>query len=325
VNDPSTTSWGDVFKCDAHSWEECLPKKDRIGGPSPTGSSYWADFKNCPYLFYLHHVKRMKITPDHSRFDSLREALELGGLYHEGLARYYTEHLKYVDAHGKKVSKVKQTVIDDNCINAMFSIVDAAEKIAPATASQVRRFLEGWLTVKGPGTSEDTRSSTMYVENLATAVGDFPYSTRFDRIMWSDKLKGPCVDEHKTAGRYSETLLMSYRLDPQFLGQIWCWEKSELRKKHGPLKGFRVDLCIKKGVREYPTEWVPISLPAMKDWARDMVDLQSDMLHCVSSRRWPRRRGAACTQWMKPCEAHEHCSSLGKSWFGWAKKVRGDY
>jgi len=42
---------GDVFKCDAHSWEECLPKKDRIGGPSPTGSSYWADFKNCPYLF----------------------------------------------------------------------------------------------------------------------------------------------------------------------------------------------------------------------------------------------------------------------------------
>jgi len=325
VTENTKNSWGGVFAIENHSWEECLPKKDRIGGPSPTGSSYWSDFRNCPYLFYLKHMRRMKITPDHPRFEKLREALELGGLYHEGRARYYMEHLKHVDGHGKKLTKTKQTKIDDKCVNAMFSIVDKAEEIVPNTASQVRRLLEGWLAVAGPGTSRDDRSSTMYIEKLAFAAGDFPFSTRFDRILWSDKLGGPTIQEHKTAGRYSEVLLASYRLDPQILGQIWCWEKSELKKKHGPLKGFCIDLCIKKGVREYPEEWVPIFLPAVKDWARDMTALHSDMLSCLASKRWPRRRGASCTQWMKPCEAHEHCSSLGKTWLGWAKKTKSDW
>ena len=54
----------------------------------------------------------MKITPDHPRFEKLREALELGGLYHEGRARYYMEHLKHVDGQGKKLTKIKQTKID---------------------------------------------------------------------------------------------------------------------------------------------------------------------------------------------------------------------
>lgn len=320
------TSWSGAFgHATGRSWEEVLTKDNRIGGPSPTGSSYWSDFRNCPYLFYLKHVKRVQITPEHPRYEKLRMALELGGLYHEGRARYYVEHLKHVDSHGKKISKTPQTKIDDLCVEAMFSVVDAAEKIVPSTASQVRRFLEGWLAVAGPGTSRDDRHQTMYIENLAVADGDFPYSTRFDRIIWDENLGGPVIQEHKTARVYSETLLMSYRLDSQIIGQIWCWEKSELRKKHGHLAGFNIDLCIKKEVREYPEETIPISYPVMKDWARDMCALHSEMLHCIASRRWPRRRGASCTQWMKPCEAHEHCSSLGKNWLGWQKKSKGEF
>lgn len=321
-----TEGWGGVsFSPEGHSWEEVLTGDERAGGPSPHGSSYWKDFRTCEYLFWAHQVKRMEASPEHPRYDKLREALELGGLYHEALARYYLEHLKHFDRKGKKFSDASQKDIDEACIHAMYDIVNRAEAIVPGTASQTRRYLEGWLQIFGPGTAMDDRRSTMYVEQLVEVNADgFPYSTRWDRVFWDSELNGPVLQEHKTARSYSETLLASYRTDPQMIGQMYCWDHSAFRKMHGPLAGYRVSLCIKGARREYPQEDVPINPKVIKDWAKDQRWLYFQMQQCETLDRWPRRRGA-CIQWMRPCEFHEHCTLLSKgaaAWRGYKEKAR---
>jgi len=314
-------SWGafGVFEAGA-SWEDVLTGTERAGGPSPHGSSWWKDFRTCEYLFWAKHVRGMEAASTHPRFEKLHEALELGGLYHEALARYYLEHLKHFDGQGMAISDASQEEVDEACILAMYDIVNRAEKVVPGTATQVRRYLEGWLQLFGPGRPLDDRRSTMYVEQMVEVDADgFPYSTRWDRVFWDAKLGGPVLQEHKTASFYSEALLASYRTDPQMIGQMYCWERSEFAKRHGPLVGYRVSICVKKAQREYPQEDVPVNGKVIKDWVKDQRWLYMQMQQCAALKTWPRRRGN-CIQWMRPCEFHEHCSLCSRNWYGYSKK-----
>ncbi len=302
---------GGDLTLDGRTWEEAIPSGERLGGPSEWGNSRWKDFIQCPYKYHVKHVRRLKPTPQHPRYEAIMQNLWIGGLYHEARARYYLENLKHVDSHGQRLSELPQPEVDEACAKAMMGLVDKASEIQGFVATEARRLLMGWMTLHGPGTPNDDRNSTMYVENLLeTKCDGFPYTCRLDRVYWDDNLEGPVIQEHKTAAWYSESLLASYRIDPQILGQVYLWETSELKEKHGPLKVFEIDIAVKQKQREYHRERVPVNMAAVKDWARSMKHEWALLQFCMASDSWPRRR-ANCFQWAKPCELHEVCADCG--------------
>lgn len=319
--------WGCNMEQISSSWEDILTDDEREGGPSPNGNSWWKLFETCPYAFYIQHVRRMKMTPNHPRYDKLRKALEIGGLYHEALARYYNAHLKYFNNRGEKIVEAPQKEVDNACTDAMFDIINRAGEVVPGTAAEVRRLLQTWVKIRGPGTVDDDRLDTMYVEELGrVSVKGVPYSTRWDRIKWFDSFQGPGIQEHKTTSRYSEVLLAGYRIDPQILGQIFCWQKSHMFKRHGPLKVYEVDICVKTANPTFPVEQVPIVWDAVKDWFKAKQHEWLHMQQCKLSGKWPRRR-SSCVQYGRMCDLYEHCVSLNgpSAGQGWEKKEKGDF
>ena len=64
------------------SWQDALRQGEAAGGTSPWGNSRYQDFKKCPYYYQFFHVHNMTLRePD--------ENLEIGGLFHEMLAKFY--------------------------------------------------------------------------------------------------------------------------------------------------------------------------------------------------------------------------------------------
>lgn len=308
-----TKGWGNIDiggdgTLDGRTWEDAIPKEERTGGPSEWGNSRWKNFLQCPWKYWVKHVRGLQVAPSHPRYETLQRNLWVGGLYHEARARYYLRHLDFVNQRGEVISNEPQSLVDEECTKAMFNIVDLAAEVQAGVAAEVRRLLMGWITLHGPGTTNDDRATTMYIENLlSTQKAGFQYSTRLDRVRWDEAVDGPLIQEHKTAGFYSESLLASYRMDPQILGQIYCWEHSPLRKKHGPLKAFEVDIAVKGAKREYYRHRVPIVLEAVEDWARCMKFEWASLLNCLATDVWPRRR-ANCFLWARACELHEVCA-----------------
>lgn len=296
---------------DGRTWEDAIPAGERLGGPSEWGNSRYKEFIQCPWKYWVKHVRGLRPTPEHPRYEAIMRNLWIGGLYHEARARYYLENLKHVDSHGTCISDKSQPEIDEACASAMFGIVDAAAEIQGFVATEARRLLMGWMTLQGPGTVNDDRDATMYVEHLLeTDYDGFPYTCRLDRVYWNESLDGPVIQEHKTASFYSESLLASYRTDPQILGQIYLWEHSDFRKEHGALKAFEIDIAVKTKQREYYRERVPINLDAVEDWAKSMRHEWALLQFCLASDSWPRRR-ANCFTWARPCELHEVCADCG--------------
>lgn len=294
-------------RSDGVTWESAIPAVNRLGGPSEWGNSRWKDFLQCPFKYYAKHVRGLTVAPSHPRYEALGKNLWVGGLYHEARALYYLRNLDFVSAKGERIDDTPQGQIDKACTNAMFGVVDLAATIQPLVASEARRLLVGWMTLNGPGTLQDDRDKTMYVEELlAVSSGGFPYTCRIDRVVWDDELDGPVIQEHKTASFYSESLLASYRTDAQILGQIYLWENSPMKKKHGSLKAFEVDIAVKKAQREYHRVRVPINLSAVDDWARCMRIEHASLVSCMATETWPRRR-ANCFLWARACEFQEAC------------------
>jgi hypothetical protein len=275
------------------SWEEILEPSERLGGPSAMGSSKYADFKKCPYYYHFKHVRRM--TP--VEYDS---NLEIGGLYHEARARYYT-------AEGDPVQ-------------AAYDLITRAEEIVPATAGIVRRLFKGWVTLKGPGTPQDDRHLTKGVECLLEVTEPFHYSTRLDRWLLPDN--GPIIEEAKTAGRYDERLRSSYRMDSQFLGQQYLWHRC-MEDEYGPLAAYSIDLVIKTNPPQYPTEYAPVDYGILKNWEYEMQETARELERMKRSTRiWPRRRSYHSCRY---CDLFNHCASNGQNLTGWRRKERHEY
>lgn len=286
------------------SWETVLDKSDRAGGPSPWGNSKWGDFRDCPYLFWWKHVKRMKR-------DEPEEPLEIGGLYHELLARYYKFFLRNEDT-------LSGDDLDKGCIGYARELLEKTDKITPYISSQARNLFDSWLVKYGPGMPLDDRETTYDVETLIEVEEPFHYSARIDRWVMTDF--GPVIIEAKSAKARTTYLLQSYPIDPQFIGQVWLWRK-KMSKKYGKLHGFVVDLATKTNPVGLYRESALVSDEVIRRWEKDMVRLNLNMHRCRVEKFWPKHYGYQC----RFCPLLNHCQSSGKNTVGWKRKERGDY
>ena len=286
------------------SWESVLTPKERIGGPSPMGNSKWGDFRSCPHLYWWKHVKRMKL-------DEPEDALEIGGLYHELRARYYQFYLDYEH-------ELSREELDRGCVDTARELLERTDKVVPYTSSEARRLFDSWLAAYGPGMPLDDRESTYDVENLLEVSSPFPYSARLDR--WIMTEYGPVIMEIKTAGRRDGKLINSYKLDPQFIGQVWLWRKT-MSRKYGKLLSFVVDLTTKTNPVGVTREGVSIPDAVIRRWEQDMRYWHMLRIQCETTNTWPKNYGYRC----RFCSALDHCATNGKNNAGWIKKKRGDY
>lgn len=308
------STWGDIMDDTPHSWLEVMEPEEFVGGPSPTGNSYYSVFEQCPYKFDVAFNQRMKLIQPW-------EPLEIGGLFHECRARYYNKYLELAE------TDIGDKDLDLECEKVMFDLIDRVEKVVPQIAGETRRILRGWLTTHGPERPTDDRHETLLVEVLIETDRGWPYSGRLDRVIWSEELAGPVIMEIKTASKRSEEMLAGYTMDPQFLGQQYLWRYSKYYKKYGPLKAFVVDLAVKTAELRFPRHTVPIINSAIRDWERQRRHTYRDMILCAAAGYWPRHR-SNCVQYVKRCGLTPHCAVLGKGavpFPGYRKKETDEY
>lgn len=280
------------------SWEEVLTPEEKLGGPSPFGSSKWNDFKNCPYLYELKYVRRY-------RPETYNTALEVGGLFHEALARYFAGRL---DGASFKECKARA-----------YDIVNRAGDPAPDISSRVRVLLDHWMTMYHR-TEYSFADRVIAVEILVEKGTPFTYSARLDLVLeWRGGVE---IMDHKTARIYDSNMLMSYRLEPQFLGHMWLWEGSPQEERYGPLKKYTVDLITKTKIPTIDLVDVPIRPHKIKQWDHEMQDhWRWFQKYNKGLYVWPRRTGYQC----RFCDAFEHCASDDDNLRGWVKKSADEY
>lgn len=309
-----TNAWGDIWDFDRRSWEDLLEPSERVGGPSPWGNSKYGELERCMWRYCFFHIKRLAE-------ETVSLPLEIGGLFHECRARAYNAHLAGME------DEYTQEELDETFVEEIFSLVDRVQDYVPNVANEVRRLLRGWLAAHGPGKPGDDRHETLLVEPLIEVDRGFPYSTRLDRVVLSEQYKGPVIMEIKTASRFSESLLKGYNIDPQFIGQQYCWHHSEYRKKYGPLKAFIVDLSIKGAQPSFPRQIVPINPAAMRDWEKEKRFTWAQFKVAEAAGFYPRNRHS-CVMYGKRCEIHDACERPGpvrNKYPGFRKKKRGEY
>lgn len=309
-----TNPWGDIWNHDERSWEDLLDPSERVGGPSPWGNSKYAEMERCFWRYCFFHIKRLR-DPKRS------EPLEIGGLFHECRALAYN-----ADLLGRE-EEYTQDELDETFVEVLFELVERVQDHVPHIANEVRRLLRGWLAAHGPGRPGDDRHETILVEPLIEVDRGFPYSTRLDRVRLSEQYGGPVIMEIKTASRLSESLLKGYTIDPQFIGQQYCWRHSEYYKQYGPLKAFMVDLTIKGAAPSYPREIVPINKAAIRDWEKEKRLQWAHFKSLEAVNYYPRNRHA-CVMYGRRCEIHDACAHPGPvkaKYPGFIKKKAGEY
>jgi hypothetical protein len=290
------------------SWEDALDPADRHGGPSPMGNSKWQVFKQCPYLYQLMFIRKYAKKRK-------SDALELGGLFHEMLARYFIKDME-LRAREEKVPELK---IWNQSKLAALDLAHQVEKIAPGLAAEGIRLFKAWQVLNGRGTVAYDCKQTMFIENLVQVHEPFAYSCRFDRVLKTKH--GAALQDHKTANKYTDRLVSAYKIDPQFIGQKWLWDRT-LAKDYGELEYFEVNLVVKTAeVRVEPIK-IYITDSLTKDWVYEMKDLNRELKFRMQNtlRRWPKRRTYRC----QFCEAFDHCASEG-SLSEWRRKSKGEW
>lgn len=281
----------DAVDAAAPSWQTVLAPGEFLGGPSAHGNSWWSSFQQCPRKFYLAHVKRLRGT-------NLSPALEIGGLMHEAVARYYT---------GGPA--------------AAWELVDRASEVTPVVGAEVRRILSAWLLFYGPD-GVKPKPPARVVELALEITEPFPYSCRIDAVCRQDD--GAAIYEMKTASRMDSNLLHGYEMNPQFLGQASMWKHCKQDKVWGPLKEFVVDLVVK--TKQVQLEEVHVKIPddCVRAWEKNMRHLWGEMQHCQTYAIWP-QRPSNCVMYAARCTYYRYCASLGKDTEGLVKKERGEW
>ena len=291
--DYMANNWGE------RSWTEILEPSEMLGGPSPMGSSKWQSFKDCPYLYHLMFVRRYR-QAEH------QEPLEIGGLFHEALARYFQGWLD-----GASLKEIRERA---------FEIVHRADPVVPDIASEVHRLLTAWMTMYH-NTAYSFLDRVLAVEKLVSSSKYFQYSARLDLILEAED-GGIEIMDHKTARQRTSNMLMSYRLEPQFLGHMHLWDESGMGKKWGELTRYSVDLIVKTQQPFLDIVQVPVNRITINKWRAEMrdhwVEFNKYRRRCLP---WPRRTGYQC----RFCAAFEHCASDDNSLVGWVEKKEGEF
>jgi hypothetical protein len=232
----------------------------------------------------------------------LSPALELGGLVHEAIAQAL---LAWEDG-------------DDSFWHSLWYVIDRAATVAPVTAQEARRLLSAWARFWGPnGVLKIKSSDILHVELPLEVKKPFHYSTRIDAVIRIQN--GVTICEHKTAARRSSILLDSYKMNPQFIGQVWLWQ----RCKRGELRSFLVDQIVKheREVMIYQEE-IKIPDEILKAWQKSMKKTAWELTEAEHFDKWP-QRFHNCTMWNRACEFMGMC--LNDSMDGLVKKEKGAF
>lgn len=294
------------------SWTSCLKKGEFLGGPSEWGNSRYQAFKHCPFYYWWTYVKRMTpVTYDQN--------LELGGLFHEVLARYFQAWLDHTEPDGSL--KAPRATVDDACLAAGNDLLSRAERVVPGLAGTARRLWRAFLSLYGPKTAVDFRPSLMGVETVLEVKQPFPYSARLDLWLWDEELNGPKITEIKTAASRTTQLVESYRMDSQFLGHKWLWEQT-MKRRYGDLARYDVLLVTKAADLYIGLESVNFKPEVVKDWEQEMRWTYAQLVQCEMSGHWPKRRTWRCRRGNHPCALYDYCSAGDDS--AWRKKRKGE-
>ena len=298
-----------INNLEERSWEDALDPSERHGGPSPMGNSKWQVLKECPYLYQFKFIRRFECKRK-------SEALELGGLFHEMMARYFIKDMELREEE----ERIPELKIWSQSKLAALDLAHQVEKVAPGLAGEATRLFKAWQVLNGRGTVGYDCAQTMFVENLAEVFKPFHYSCRFDRVLRTKKGL-VALQDHKTTKRYTERLVTAYKIDPQFIGQQWLWNEV-FAEKYGELEYFEANLVTKtEEVRVEPLR-IYITNSLINDWLYEMKDLNRELQFRMRNtmRRWPRRRTYRC----QFCDAFDHCASEG-SLSGWRKKTANEW
>jgi hypothetical protein len=277
------------------SWQSAFAPGELAGGPSAMGNSKWAEFIRCPRRYYYQFIKRL--TPV-----ELSPALELGGLVHEAIAQAF---LAWDDG-------------DEAFFEVMWLVIDKAATVAPVASNEARRLLAAWARFWGPkGVLKIKASDILHVEYPLEVFKPFHYSTRIDAVIKIQNKATIC--EHKTAARRSTILLDSYKMNPQFIGQVYLWKKCVPEE----LRAFMVDQIVKHE-REVMIYQEEISIPEeiLKAWEKSMKKTSWELAEAEHFNKWP-QRFHNCTAYNRACEFMGMC--LHNSMDGLKKKDKGAY
>lgn len=277
------------------SWQTAFDPATLAGGPSPMGNSKWAEFIRCPRRYYYAFVERLKPV-------ELSPALELGGLVHEAIAQAF---LAWEDG-------------DDAFWESLWYVVEQASTVAPVAGNEARRLLSAWAKFWGPkGLLKITAKDVVHVEFPLEVKKPFHYSARIDAVI---RIRGGLtICEHKTAARRSTLLLDSYKLNPQFIGQVWLWKQ----KKKETLQSFMVDQIVKHE-RETLIYQEEVQIPdtMLKAWQKSMKKTAWELAEAEHFNRW-QQRFHNCTMWNRACEYMNVC--LRGNMDGLCKKEKGEF
>ena len=168
----------------------------------------------------------------------------------------------------------------------------------------------------------DDRHLTWAVEYLVESE-QFPrYSARIDRVKYNPKTGKFTLVDHKTAKTYDAKLLLSYRIEPQFLGIIWLWQ-TIAAPMLGEMEDFEVNLVTKAQAMVCDIVHVPFQDKyLLSQWLNSTryYDRTLQALH-KSVGHWPKNYGYHC----RFCNAFDHCATGGRSLKGWIRKTKEDY
>lgn len=295
------------------SWTDALKKGELLGGPSKWGNSRYSTLKQCPYYYWWTYIKRM-IPIEHP------PELEIGGLFHEVMARYFQTYLDMTTAGGELKSSSEE--VDRLCLASGYDLLERTAEHVPATTGTVKRMWQQFLSLYGPGSQGDFRDRIMGVEGVIAVDDPLPYSARLDLWAWDLDKDGPYIIEIKTSSRRSTALVESYKMDSQFLGHQWLWKKSGTQRKWGPLVDYQVLLVTRAADAYIGFETVPLDEARVKDYEKELRDLYAEIVSRTMSKSWPRRRTWRCRRGGKACPLFDHCAyGIDTSW---RRKRRGE-
>ncbi len=204
------------------------------GGPTDAGWHSASDGIGCMKEGQYKHVRKITLpmnnTPDH---------FAVGGLLHAGRATWFGAKFAMDEASKQQVFSAMQEAEDSFELPVSTAAIQAAHKY-------MKEYMEHWSLRPKP----QPVAAEYLVGPAPLEKGDpFPLwrTARLDDVSYYSEAGGLAIGEAKTTSASINDCVNQYTLHGQPILQVILWNTSEQgAAKHGPLKGFVLDI-IKKG------------------------------------------------------------------------------
>lgn len=271
---------------DQKSIEQCIREAYErfgvkpLGGASEDGWSKMNDFQRCPYRYWLMHEPHV-IDNDISTVGDTASYLGLGALYHAALACKY---MRAIDSEYPTAFAVLAAVRE---FGGDASIVD-----------ECTRLIQAYEMHYGA----DSALSPLAIE-LPAGKPEI-HTCRLDMLA---QVNGATwIVEHKTASREDRTVLESWWLDGEILGEVYGYKLSGLEALYGPLTGVLINICIKTKEPKFRRVEVVVTDQLLNDYARDLQFWRGIRQAMRLGNIWPRKLNG-CIGRYDTCTFWDHC------------------